>query len=68
MARSYTAKLLAAQDKGATVVCSVAPYEGVRVEYEPGASGHHPSPWYVLGTGLRYSGRECHAVWPAQAA
>lgn len=50
-----------ALDAGLVVVCSMAPYEGRPVVYDSGPSGTHPRPWVIPGTGLRYSGRECHA-------
>lgn len=61
---SFTAKLRKAQQDGCLIVCSVAPYEGREVVYDPGYARCHPSPWIVPGTGLRYSGRECHALPP----
>jgi hypothetical protein len=51
-----------ALNAGLTIVCSVAPYEGREVAYDPGDSGTHPRPWVLPGTGFRYSGRECHAM------
>ncbi len=63
--RNYTRELRRAADQGAKIVCSVAPYAGVEVDYSPRQKGD-PQPWRVPGirNGLRYSGRECHAVRP----
>ena len=63
--RNYTRELRRAKDQGAKIVCSVAPYEGMGVEYLPRQKGD-PQPWYVPGRahGIRYSGRECRAVGP----
>lgn len=63
--RNYTRELRRAQEQGAKIVCSVAPYEGTEVEYDTGFARSHPQPWLVPGTGIRYSGRECHAVTEA---
>jgi hypothetical protein len=51
-----------AKDAGLKIVCSVAPYEGREVVYDSGYSGTHPRPWVLLGTGLRFSGKECLAL------
>jgi hypothetical protein len=58
----YSKMLRWALDAGLVVVCSMAPYEGQPVTYDPGYSGTHPRPWVLPGTGLRYYGRECHAL------
>jgi primosomal protein N' len=64
MSRRYTAKLLKAQEQGAEIVCSAAPYEGHKMEYAPRHQGD-PAPWVLTGTevqSFRYTGRECHAM------
>jgi hypothetical protein len=64
--RNYTRELRRAKEQGAKIVCSVAPFHGVEVEYMPRQKGD-PQPWRISGHrtgGLRYSGRECQAVWP----
>lgn len=62
MTTTYTGRLRAEQRAGKQVVCSVAPYEGREVVYDPGYGFTHPKPWVLPGTGLRFDGRECHAV------
>jgi hypothetical protein len=62
--RNFTAELKKAQEQGAKIVCSMAPYEGYEMVYEPRKTGD-PSPWKLkAGSDFRYSGRECHADWP----
>lgn len=61
---NYTRALRRAQEQGARIVCSVAPYEGQPVIYDTGHARSHPQPWLVPGTGIRYSGRECRAEGP----
>jgi hypothetical protein len=65
--RNYTRELRRAQEQGAKVVCSVAPYEGTEMAYRPLKKGD-PKPWVPVGqksslTPFRYSGRECRAAW-----
>lgn len=69
MSRNYTRELRRAKEQGAKIVCSMAPFEGVEVQYAPRTKGD-PQPWRPEQTGrmpdveYRYSGRECHAVGP----
>lgn len=65
--RNYTRELRRAQEQGATIVCSVAPYHGHAVVYDPTVKGD-PKPWRLDGLAgdgpdFRYSGRECQATW-----
>lgn len=62
--RNFTAELKKAQEQGAKIVCSMAPYEGEEMVYQPRKQGD-PSPWVRKSgsTLFRYSGRECHAQW-----
>lgn len=68
MTTTYTQKLLRAAKAGQTVVCAIAPYEGQRVTYDPGYdTGYrstHPAPWVLLGTDLRFNGRDCRIAEP----
>ncbi len=65
--RNYTQELLAARARGERIVCSMAPYAGNPVDYDP-RSKTDPQPWVLAGWGgrrddwYRYTGRECHAV------
>lgn len=68
--RNYSAELLAAQENGQKIVCSMAPYEGDEVAYAPRRL-RDPRPWTFTETAsaayhgmFRYTGRECHAVDP----
>lgn len=64
MGRNYTRELRAAQERGATIVCSLEPYRDRMVEYKP-RTATDPAPWIVVGLGVlwyRLNGRECHAV------
>lgn len=63
MTRSYTDRLLKAQENGAIIVCSMAPYENWEVTYDP-RHKRDGEPWTV--SGLRYSGRQCHAMTRAE--
>lgn len=71
MSRNYTRELRRAQEQGAKIVCSMAPYDGTPVTYSPRMKGD-PTPWTMtLPTATPgktvtyyYSGRECHAVRP----
>lgn len=63
---NYTRALRRAQEQGARIVCSVAPFSEVPVKYMPRFK-EDPHPWVldrlprpVLE--YRYSGRECRAV------
>jgi hypothetical protein len=63
--RNYTRELRRAADQGAKIVCSVAPYAGVEVDYSPRKKGD-PQPWVLVDqksspTPFRYSGCECRA-------
>lgn len=66
--RNYTAELLSEQKRGKTIVCSVAPYDGMPMAYAP-RTRRDPRPWapadvaHSAYNGMyRYTGRECHAV------
>lgn len=70
--RNYTRELRRAQEQGAKIVCSMAPYEGKPVTYSPREKGD-PKPWIFRNPeendwGYRYSGRECHAVVTVKTA
>lgn len=65
MARSQTARLLAAMDNGAVIVCDCAPYQNWEVTYAP-RNPRDPQPWYVAG--FHYGGGECKAMTPADLA
>jgi len=80
MSKNWTQKLRVLQrDRKAVVVCSVGPYDGEPVEYAPRYVTDR-EPWVVRSktytdpkTGelevlYRYSGRECHAVYPKENA
>ncbi|MGW0061399.1 hypothetical protein ACWDTT_15915 [Streptosporangium sandarakinum] len=61
---SYTGELLAAQAAGKRIVCSMQPYVGWEMTYDPRRTGD-PKPWRItdlLADRFRYSGRECYAV------
>lgn len=58
--RNFTQELLAKRDQGYLVVISLAPHQGVPVEYKP-RSSHDPQPWDA-GLSYRFTGRECHAI------
>lgn len=65
--RNYTQELLTAQKRGAVIVCSAAPYEGMRMIYAP-RRDQDPLPWAFADIGSRcgtwrYSGRFCHAEY-----
>lgn len=64
---TYSARLKAAQDKGAIIVASPAPFEGHPVEYRPRKRGDQ-TPWILLGKPEdqynRFNGRFCHETWP----
>lgn len=66
--RNYSKELHDAEKNGAQIVCSVAPYEGTQVHYQP-RRPRDPKPWTFTENGrsyrgqFRYSGRECHAKW-----
>lgn len=72
MPRSWTNRLRNAKENGAKIVCSVAPYEGWEVTYLPRFPKDH-APWVIIAlqiypnTTFRYSGRECHAIVPAES-
>lgn len=68
--RNYSAELLKLKDQGKTVVCSVQPYEGLPMVYQP-RRPRDPLPWVPAEfeggryEGMwRYSGRQCHAIDP----
>lgn len=68
--RNYSAELLKALENGQKIVCSMAPYEGDGMVYNPRRL-RDPRPWtFAENSGapyhgmFRYSGRECHAVHP----
>jgi hypothetical protein len=74
MAKNWTQKLRQAQDKyGARIVCSLAPHEGEDVVYRPRWVTDR-EPWILAEydgmpvplKGYRYSGRECHAIYPGK--
>jgi hypothetical protein len=60
--RNYTRELKNAILDGKRIVCAVEPYDGHTVTLDRTVSTHHPKPWFLPATGLRYSGRECKAV------
>lgn len=62
---TFSKRLLRDMDRGATIVCSVAPYVDREMEYAPRRKSD-PSPWVLAGTAasFRYSGAECEAIWP----
>lgn len=64
MTRSFTNRLLTAQENGAVIVCSMAPYLNWEVTYSPRHS-RDGEPWTIAGS-FRYSGRECHAMTRAE--
>ncbi|AUG87174.1 hypothetical protein HOS58_gp42 [Streptomyces phage Attoomi] len=61
MARSWTTELKRAQAQGARIVCSVAPWRGMDVEYVP-----ERRVWMLKDDAaenpVTFTGRECHAV------
>lgn len=69
MSRNYTRELRREKSQGAKIVCSVAPFDGEPVDYQPRQKGDS-KPWKLADRqgqpyeGFRYSGRECHAVGP----
>ena len=67
MANSWSQKLRILRDeRKATIVCSVAPYQGEEVEFAPRYETDR-EPWVLKNrpfTTLRFSGRECHPVYP----
>lgn len=69
--RNYTQELQEAAQRGAVIVCSVAPYDGMPMGYAP-RRVRDPLPWcpvdQVTRSGSydgmwRFSGRYCHAEY-----
>lgn len=66
MANSWSQKLRVLQsERKATIVCSVAPHNGEEVEFAPRYTTDR-EPWVLKADpdSYRYSGRECHPVYP----
>lgn len=69
MTRNYTRELREAQEKGAQIVCSIGTPDPV--VYKP-RNPTDPQPWvqennHGWNIEPRYSGRECHAVYPERS-